>query len=344
MTTIRRVALAPACIGVIVTALPVATPVAQALEPIPVISYDISSTPPSGWGGWAHTYDGTIASTGRIADSNTCGGALSPAEIYSYSGGSGTLNDGVGEAANIDTTHLLCLGLDTAGAPVAPMITLHFGQQVLIERITVFGGGTIANIYPGSLVAADVTIGGTSVDLTSQPSPPDGSGQERNDIFDLTSTPLAQIPTDRVVLSDLRAACCSGFQLTQTAIAEITVEGTVDGGVAVPVGLDIRPGTRRNVVDLDRRAPVPFALLSSADFDPGSVDVDSLRFGRTGDEDSVIGCGLVVDLNRDRRRDLLCLFEVRRTGFQLGDTVGVLTGRTSIGTAIEGVDDIIVRA
>jgi len=73
-------------------------------EPIPVVSYDISETPVSGFGGWAHTYSGIIEDTGRRTGPNC---AAEGTTIAKYSNGSGTLNDGVTDAANVDSTQLL---------------------------------------------------------------------------------------------------------------------------------------------------------------------------------------------------------------------------------------------
>ena len=111
-----------------------------------------------------------------------------------------------------------------------------------------------------------------------------------------------------------------------------------------PVDLDIRPASRLNVIDLDSRVPVPFALLSSPTLDARTIVAASVRFGHAGDEDSVFGCALVVDLNHDRRKDLLCLASIERTGFQLTDVEGIATAQTTSGAQLVGHDAILVRA
>lgn len=131
---------------------------------------------------------------------------------------------------------------------------------------------------------------------------------------------------------------------------------------ALPINIDILPG-RRNVIwmrtasadastpdhDSDRRRDlaremrrhfkrgIPVAILSSDTFKPLSVNVSSLRFGSTGDEDSLIRCSAhSVDLNHDGLPDLLCLFDVTKANFQPGDANGIVTGETDSGDAFEG--------
>ena len=129
-----------------------------------------------------------------------------------------------------------------------------------------------------------------------------------------------------------------------------------------PISIDIRPGKRdliwirsashhnsRRGSDSDRRRDLahamrghfkgglPVALLSSATFNALDVDQSSLRFGSTGDEDSLMHCNpRGIDVNHDGRRDLVCRFDVSKANFEPGDTEGVLTGAMGSGDAIEG--------
>jgi len=109
-----------------------------------------------------------------------------------------------------------------------------------------------------------------------------------------------------------------------------------------PVGIDILPRTTPNRISLRRDRTVAVAVLSAAGFDaPAVVDRTSLTFGRTGDEHSLVSCAKnAQDVNGDGRRDLVCRFSVQQTGFQLGDTEGILRGRTVGGVAIEGRDSV----
>jgi hypothetical protein len=118
-----------------------------------------------------------------------------------------------------------------------------------------------------------------------------------------------------------------------------------------PLSIDIRPKIAVNVIDVQKMGSVPVAVLSAANFDaPAVVDWGSLRFGRTGDEDSLrrVGAGArpscsSADVSGDGRRDLVCNFGVAAAGFQCGDTVGVLKARLAgIGTTPMTAQDSVV--
>jgi hypothetical protein len=104
------------------------------------------------------------------------------------------------------------------------------------------------------------------------------------------------------------------------------------------VRIDIRPG-QRALVRLNPRwqQKIPVGILSSRGFDARQVDMDSLTFGRMGDEQSLAKCNRrPVHLNRDRRPDIVCHFENERAGFELGDEEGVLKGVMKNGAPFEG--------
>ncbi len=134
----------------------------------------------------------------------------------------------------------------------------------------------------------------------------------------------------------------------------------VVSGSVQEISIEIRPG-RRDVLwayspghDLDRdrdlkrdhayralehhfKGGIPVALLSSATFNALDVDPSSLKFGATGNEDSLIRCEQhSVDVNRDKRPDLICFFDFSKANFQAGDTEGKVTGTTKSGQAFEG--------
>jgi len=81
---------------------------------------------------------------------------------------------------------------------------------------------------------------------------------------------------------------------------------------------------------------VVVALLSSSTFNALKVDRSSITFGADGNEASLIRChseGLYM--NRDRRKDLVCLFDLKKASFNAGDLEGVLRGRVD-GQPFEG--------
>ena len=110
----------------------------------------------------------------------------------------------------------------------------------------------------------------------------------------------------------------------------------------IPVSIEIQPGSGVGTIKLRRKGTTPVAILSTEDFDaPAEVDRASLTFGRTGDEASLAFCGTTPkDANLDGRLDLVCHFTTSLTGFQVGDTEGILKGATLSGTPIEGSDAV----
>ena len=103
------------------------------------------------------------------------------------------------------------------------------------------------------------------------------------------------------------------------------------------VSIDVRPrdpGVARVYPNADGKITV--AILSSSTFNAMKVDKYSLKFGAEGTEASYVGCyPHGIDVNRDRRKDLVCRFDNKKAGFEVGDLEGVLTG-TAQGQQFEG--------
>jgi len=108
----------------------------------------------------------------------------------------------------------------------------------------------------------------------------------------------------------------------------------------LPVAINVRPGSCSNKIIGDHAIPV--AILSSRAFDaPAMVDSASLRFGRSGSEESLVRCNSrSQDVNGDRLPDLICNFDLQRSEFLEGDTAAVLRGGTIDGRSIIGTDSI----
>lgn len=105
------------------------------------------------------------------------------------------------------------------------------------------------------------------------------------------------------------------------------------------VAIDIKPGSATNPINLDAPGKVPVAILSTATFDAATVNRTSLTFGRNGLEAAVLSTTL-SDVNGDKRKDLVCQFNVLDAGFICGDTTGILRGRTTDGSSIFGTDSL----
>src|SRR3954471_8022570 len=106
---------------------------------------------------------------------------------------------------------------------------------------------------------------------------------------------------------------------------------------AQQINIDIRPrhpGVTKIWANTDGKIAV--ALLSSSSFDAMKVDRTSITFGAEGNEASLIRChGEGVHVNRDRRKDLVCLFDLKKASFEIGDLEGVVKG-TVEGKPFEG--------
>lgn len=114
--------------------------------------------------------------------------------------------------------------------------------------------------------------------------------------------------------------------------------GDTTTGEVQHVAIRIRPYAKALVrIDPRGREVIPVAILSTRDFDVRDVDVSTLTFGRTGDEQSLRNCNKVLTrVNRDRRLDLVCFFRNDAAGFEVGDEQGVLKGMTKSNTQFEG--------
>ena len=108
-------------------------------------------------------------------------------------------------------------------------------------------------------------------------------------------------------------------------------------GQANKVNIDIRPrhpGVARVYPNGDGKITV--AILSSATFDATKIDKYSMTFGSDGDERSYVDCHKHgIDVNRDGRKDLVCRFDLKKAGFDVGDLEGIVTG-TAEGSQFEG--------
>jgi hypothetical protein len=110
-----------------------------------------------------------------------------------------------------------------------------------------------------------------------------------------------------------------------------------------PITIDIMPRKHHENINLHSHGEITVAILSASEFYASDiVDKDSLTFGRTGDEDSLAFCYYrPEDIHGDGlKKDLVCHFYTEDTGFQCGDTVGILKGTTKDGTPIQGSDSV----
>lgn len=125
---------------------------------------------------------------------------------------------------------------------------------------------------------------------------------------------------------------------SQIYFGEITL--TVRGQMpAIPVTIDIKPGSDPNSINLYSRQRIPVAILTTDTFDALDVDPLSTAFGPDGATE-FHRRSHVKDVDEDGDMDLLLHFNTQETGIQCGDTEATLTGETLTGLAFTGTDAI----
>lgn len=120
-------------------------------------------------------------------------------------------------------------------------------------------------------------------------------------------------------------------------------------GVAVPVDIDIKPGSDPNSINLKSKGVIPVAILGSVSFDVTDVDVNTVTFEGASpahdltDPDTY--ADHLQDVNGDGFTDLVCHFRTQNTGLVAADTEGELIGVTNGGLSFRGTDSVnIVKA
>jgi uncharacterized repeat protein (TIGR01451 family) len=111
--------------------------------------------------------------------------------------------------------------------------------------------------------------------------------------------------------------------------------------VAVRAQVDIRPGNPQNPINLRSGGVVPIAILGTAGFDAGGIDIASLRFG-PGSAPARLQGARVQDVNRDGQADLVVNVQVEGSGLSGGDTQACVEGLTRNGRAFRGCDVVRV--
>jgi len=120
--------------------------------------------------------------------------------------------------------------------------------------------------------------------------------------------------------------------------------GEIRGFLVKPVDISIKPDAAPPVrINTRSNGTIPVAILSTPTFNaPTSVDTGTLTFGRTGNEESLAFCNTGgEDVNGDGLLDLVCHFQTEFAGFNSGDAVAILKGRTVQGGPIVGQEAIV---
>lgn len=141
----------------------------------------------------------------------------------------------------------------------------------------------------------------------------------------------------------------NGVVTTSTDIDgnERIIDGDLDGTATVDMGayefqitgveIDVMPGRKRNVINLNSKWFCPVVVVSDDAFDAMEVDVSSVRFAGA---EPVWSCRW--DFDRDGDDDLLLFFRISDLELDSSDTVAVLTGQAGDGLLFTGADSVRV--
>jgi hypothetical protein len=103
----------------------------------------------------------------------------------------------------------------------------------------------------------------------------------------------------------------------------------------IEVNIDVKPGSYPNSINLRSKGVVPVAVLTTEEFDAGSVDPDSVAFA----EASPVRWAL-EDVDGDGDVDMILHFRTQSLGLEPSSTEATLTGSTYDGQEIQGTDTV----
>jgi Tol biopolymer transport system component len=161
---------------------------------------------------------------------------------------------------------------------------------------------------------------------------------------DLIALDPAWMPDGRILFTDEISGVSNVLAAVSILDPASGVKHAVSNVKGYHISIDIRPGKFPNNINPKNKGRINVALLSSKNIDVTKMlDQATLTFGRTGDEQSFIRCEKIAkDVNSDGFLDLTCRFKINNTGFQVGDSVGILRFLDINGVPYEGRDSIII--
>lgn len=117
------------------------------------------------------------------------------------------------------------------------------------------------------------------------------------------------------------------------------------------VNIDVKPGNQEKAAPLNPKAKgaIRVALLShpaakgAPEFKAHEVKRESVRFGRSGEEQSLLRCNKEgLDVNGDGLLDLICFFDNEAIRWEGHETMGKIKGEAGDGLRFEGDGDLKV--
>lgn len=109
----------------------------------------------------------------------------------------------------------------------------------------------------------------------------------------------------------------------------------------IEVRIDVKPGSKRNPVNLRSKGKIPVVVLSTGTFDATQVNRETVTFGPDAATEAHHRNHL-DDIDGDGDMDSLLHFETRSTGIRCDDREVRLTGKTFDGRSFAGTDAVEV--
>lgn len=131
----------------------------------------------------------------------------------------------------------------------------------------------------------------------------------------------------------------------------LIISGVTPPDLVQYVNIDIKPGNTEKPAPLNPKSKgvIRIALLSHAakdsspEFKALEVKLESITFGSTGDEKSLLRCDKHgVDVDRNGLPDLVCHFDNEAAKFEGHELMGKMKGETGDGRRFEGSGDLKV--
>lgn len=101
--------------------------------------------------------------------------------------------------------------------------------------------------------------------------------------------------------------------------------------------IDVKPGSFPNSINVGSRGKIPVAILTTAYFDAGTVDVSSIQFGPGKAHPDHYA---LEDVDGDTDWDLILHFNTQEVGITCGDMEVSIAGQTLDAVAFLGADSI----
>lgn len=149
-------------------------------------------------------------------------------------------------------------------------------------------------------------------------------------------TGVSTIEASNFLFGRTRAAAGAALDV---AFDNLSIQAPVGSCAAGPleIAMDIKPGGGPNSINPRSKGVIPVAILTSPTFDARTVDPNTVKFGPNGAKPVHAA---LEDVDGDGDLDLILHFNTQATGIACGDTQAGLTGLTTGGQAIVGMDAI----